>query len=77
MLMVACANVYGGCIAMARQDAVIQPNQFDPESEPDGRDSWRDTDSVAAAGRFRMVTVSEKCLFVRMCCYSYYHVANG
>ena len=25
MLAVACANVYGGCIAMARRDAVIQP----------------------------------------------------
>ena len=35
-LAVACANVYGGCIAMARRDAVIQPYQFDPESDPEG-----------------------------------------
>ena len=32
-LAVACANVCGGCIAMARQDAVVQPYQFDPEGE--------------------------------------------
>ena len=24
------------CIAMARQDAVVQPYQFDPESDPEG-----------------------------------------
>ena len=36
MLAVACANVYGGCVAMARPDAVIQPYQFDPESDPEG-----------------------------------------
>ncbi|KAM8773391.1 uncharacterized protein zfp91 isoform 2-T2 [Acanthopagrus schlegelii] len=35
-LAVACANVYGGSIAMARRDAVIQPYQFDPESDPEG-----------------------------------------
>ena len=34
--MVACANVYGGCISMACRDAVVQPFQFDPESDPEG-----------------------------------------
>ena len=29
-------NIYSGCIAMARRDAVIQPNQVDPESDPEG-----------------------------------------
>ena len=33
MLVVACANVYGGCIAMAHWDAVIHPYQFDPQGE--------------------------------------------
>ena len=36
MLMVACANVYGGCNTMARGDFFVQPNQFDPESDPEG-----------------------------------------
>ena len=27
---------YARCIAMARRDAVVQPNQFDPESDPEG-----------------------------------------
>ena len=38
LLAVAGANVYGGgvCITMARQDAVVQPYQFDPESDPEG-----------------------------------------
>ena len=36
MLVVACANVYSGCIAMARRDAVFQSYQFDPESDPEG-----------------------------------------
>ena len=35
-LAVACANVYGGCIAISHPDAVIQQNQFDPESDPEG-----------------------------------------
>ena len=35
-LTVECANVYGGCNAMARRDAVVQPYQFDPESDPEG-----------------------------------------
>ena len=35
-LVVACANVYGGCMAKARRDAVVQPYQFDPESDPEG-----------------------------------------
>ena len=34
-LAVAWANVYGGCNAMPRQNAVIQPYQFDPESNPE------------------------------------------
>ena len=37
-LVVACTNVYGGCVATARRDAVIQPNQFDPELDPEGGD---------------------------------------
>ena len=37
MLAVACANVYGGCIAMARRDAVVQPSQFNhSELYPEG-----------------------------------------
>ena len=36
MLAVACANVYGGCIAMAWRDVVIQPYQLDPELDPEG-----------------------------------------
>ena len=36
MLAVACTNVYGGCNAMARRDAVVQPYQFVPESDPEG-----------------------------------------
>ena len=36
MLAVAEANVYRRCIAMARQDAVVQLYQFDPESDPEG-----------------------------------------
>ena len=35
-LVVACANVYSGCIAMARRDAVVQPYQCDPEPDPEG-----------------------------------------
>ena len=35
-LEVACANVYGGCNTMTRRDAVVQPNQSDPESDPEG-----------------------------------------
>ena len=27
---------YGGCISMARRDAVVQLNQSDPESDPEG-----------------------------------------
>ena len=36
MLTVACANVYGGCNTMACGDFFVQPNQFDPESDPEG-----------------------------------------
>ena len=43
-LAVACANVYGGCIAMARRDAVIHPYQFDPESDPEGEALWLQQD---------------------------------
>ena len=35
-LVVECANVYGGCIAEARRDAVVQPYRFEPESDPEG-----------------------------------------
>ena len=34
-LAVACANVCGGCIAIAHQDTVVQPYQSDPELDPD------------------------------------------
>ena len=37
---------------MARWDAVVQPYQFDPDSDPEG-------ETVASAGRIRMVSVSE------------------
>ena len=36
ILKVACTNVYFGCIAVARRDAVIHPYQFDPEWDPEG-----------------------------------------
>ena len=36
LLTVACANVYGGCIAMACRDTVVHPYQCDPESDPEG-----------------------------------------
>ena len=36
MLTVACTNVYGGCNIMAHGDFFVQPNQFDPESDPEG-----------------------------------------
>ena len=36
MLAVACANVYGGCMAMARKEAFVQHYQFDPELDPEG-----------------------------------------
>ena len=36
MPAVACDNVYGGCITVAHRDAVVQPNQFDPEWDPEG-----------------------------------------
>ena len=35
-LAVTCANVYGGWNTMACHDAVVQPYQFDPDSDPDG-----------------------------------------
>ena len=35
-LAVACANVYAGCIDMARGDAFIQLYQIDPESDREG-----------------------------------------
>ena len=35
-LAVAYVNVYGGCIAMACRDAVVQLYQFIPESDPEG-----------------------------------------
>ena len=45
---------------------------------PRRRGSWSSTDSGAAAGCFRMVSVSEYLTyFVHMCWYSYYHVANA
>ena len=36
MLAVVCANVYGGCNAMAYRYVDVQPNQSDPESDPEG-----------------------------------------
>ena len=38
-LAVACANVYDGRLTMARRDAVVQPYQFDEESDPEGEAS--------------------------------------
>ena len=38
-LAVACANVYGGCTAMACGDFSVQPYQFDQESDPEGKAS--------------------------------------
>ena len=56
-LAVACANVYGRRNALACRDAVI--HQFDPESDPEGEAPEKNTDSVAAAGCFRMVSLSD------------------
>ena len=39
VMLTACANVYGGCNTMARGDFFVQPNQFDPESDPEGEAS--------------------------------------
>ncbi len=33
---VPCANVYTEYVGMARRSAVVQPYQFDPESDPEG-----------------------------------------
>ena len=57
-LLVACANVYSGYNAMARQDAFVQPYQFDPEWDPEG-EAPEEEQTLAAAGHFRMVSVSE------------------
>ena len=38
-LTIACANVYGGFIAMTRRDFFVQPYHFDPESDPEGEAS--------------------------------------
>ena len=56
-LAIAHPNVYGGCIAMAHRDAIVIPYQFWPRMGPRRRGSWRSTDSAAAAGHFRMVSV--------------------
>ena len=58
-LMLACTNVHGGCFTMDCRDFFVQPYQFDPESDPEGESPEKNTDSAAAAGRFRMVSVSE------------------
>ena len=77
-LAVACANVYGGCNAMARRDAFVQPNQFDPVSDPEGDAS----EEVQTLQLQQDVSEWLVCLnmlppaFVCMCYYSYYHVAN-
>ena len=44
---------------MARQDAVVQPYQFDPESDPE-REAPEEVQTLRlyVAGRFRMVSVS-------------------
>ena len=34
-LVLACANVDGGCIAVAGGDFFVQPYKFDPESDPE------------------------------------------
>ena len=36
MLAVAFPDIYGGCNAMTHRDAVVQPYQSDPESDPEG-----------------------------------------
>ena len=59
LLGVAYANIYSGCNAMACRDFFVQPNQFDPELDPEGEAPFQNTDYVAAAGSFRMVSVSE------------------
>ena len=74
MLEVACANVYDGCIAMARWHEVVQPYQFDPDFGPEGVAP----EEIQILWHFRMVSVSEYITkFVHMCCYIYYHAANG
>ena len=56
MLTVVCTNVYGGCNTMAHGDFFVQPNQFEPESDPE----VEAPEEVAAAGHFRMVSLAEK-----------------
>ena len=72
MLTVACANVYGGCITMARGDFFVQPNQFDPEGEaPEEVQTLRLQQDVSEW------LVCLNMLVCSMCCYIYYHVVNG
>ena len=68
-LLSANANVaYAGCIAVARRDAVVQPYQFDPELDPEG-ETPEELQTLQLQHDISDV--------FRMCCYSYYHVANG
>ena len=54
---VACANFYGGCIAMPRRDAVVQLYQFDPESNQEG-EAPEEVPTAAAAGCLNMLVCS-------------------
>ena len=77
MLAVECTNVYSGCIAMARQGAVIQPNQFDPESDREG-EAPEEVQTLRLQQDISewLVCLNNVSLFA-CCCYSYYHVANA
>ena len=62
---------------MARRDAVIQPNQFDPELDAQGeapeevQTLWLQQDVSEWFVCLNMLLVWS------MCCFSSYHVANG
>ena len=55
------------------QDAVNQPYQSDPESDPEG-EAPEEAQTVSQEVSEWLVCLS---MLLFLCCYSYYHVANG
>ena len=76
-LAVACANVYSGFIATARGDAVIQPYQFDPKSDPEGEAPEEIQTLQLQQDLSEWLVCLSMLLSLLLCCYSYYHVANA
>ena len=61
---------------MAHRDAVVQPNQFDPESDPEG-EAPEVIQTLLLQQDVSEWLVCLNMLVCSKCCYSYYHVANG